>query len=813
MSFKDIVNREELEFEDREDLIKYIKKHYQYMINKKPFFQIISISGMGGMGKSRLAKQLDPILKNEYKSISDQSVFYITLEISGHDHFLTALVEIRSRINEPCPLFDYALLTYWKRTQITILNDSFLKNFSKQWKNLSDFLGEIASISNTNYSLDSILAIVEKIFYIIREKYYTSLFNKHSKKISEYSDNELKDCLAGFLGMDINRLFHDKNLCIIIDSFNQYPSPDTSNWLTDLMEQANTGLFIIFGREAITYPGEIKKYVKKKSIKVLPNANACKLLKSNIPNADSSLINHLLKITECIPIYLDLAIRTYKNPFLKEKIYDENLIFMYKNKTDFTYAFFSHLKSSHQNFLLVLSFLQLFDLEIYSYIITICPDASITEYQDINSLSIISNVESSCGFFKVHDVLNTNVILVLDKSIRKYLFEKYLNHIVSKTILYASDSQKIILYKHILKMIVKNKFILNTKNTELVLDLFFSLKQTVRTLLPTELDIVNTYKPLDEINYLTRAVMLERENTLARLNYLKNINFKNNSLGKHNKSLNIIYGFLKMWCGNDKPLVQYLSSSYPLLDDTEIREWYYAQTVIFWADHLTITGKFVTAEKVLCGFKQKLQNYPEQDNSIFQVKRHTGHLFRFNMFMEKANVEYFSTTNTDGSFNNSYQEIYILTNLCETNCYFNPSNVYNYCYKGLKLGKNIKDLKSQAKIYYSMGIAFLHNKKYKRARKYIRKSMYLDTLDGYQLGVISSLLAFIYLQYSLRKKINSKSLELLLSKVSVYGFQYLPLAIINQNSVKIEEIHSQYEWLNFEKTVHNFRNFFLLIQH
>lgn len=60
---------------------------------------------------------------------------------------------------------------------------------------------------------------------------------------------------------------------------------------------------------------------------------------------------------------------------------------------------------------------------------------------------------------------------------------------------------------------------------------------------------------------------------------------------------------------NPKPLVEYLSNAYPLLDDTEIREWYYAQTVIFWADHLTITGKFKTAKKFYLNFKIRFKNF------------------------------------------------------------------------------------------------------------------------------------------------------------------------------------------------------------
>ena len=613
--------------------------------------------------------------------------------------------------------------------------------------------------------------------------------------------------------MDMNRIFCEKNICVFIDAYERYPSSNYVDWLMDLIEQTNTGLFIISGREIITFPEEIKEYVKPELLDSLPEESASELLKTYLPNINHAVIQHIMKITERLPIYLDLAISTYKNVYTSQNAFDENIFFMYKNKEEFTKAFFSHLKPSHKNFLLTLSFLQLFDQELYSFIITLCPDSSITDYHDFQLLSIISKVENDNNFFKVHDVLNTNVIAILDFETRFFLFHKYLKHIVSKTLFYATDMQKIILYKHILNMIIKNKFILQQEDTELVLDLFFSLKQTLHTLLPTGIIEMDTYEPLNEINYFTKAISNEREDTLTRLGYLQQIDFKHNLLGKHQKSLNIIYGFLTQWTGNAQPLVDYLSEAYPSLNDTEIREWYYAQTVIFWADHLTIIGKFETAKQVLLNFREKLLDFPDQENSIFQTTRHIGHLFRFNMFLEDANQEYCSTMDEASHFKNVFQEIYIVTNICETNCYLSPDIVYKYCYRGLRLGNNLKDLKSQAKIYYSMGIAAIHKKKYKRARKYIRKSMYLDTLDGYELGVLSSMLANIYMQFALGTPLQSQAFEKFLSKVSVYSFQALPLSLIKGDNDRVNAIGEQYEWLDYNTTVQTFKKFLAAIRH
>lgn len=481
MSFNDIINKQTLEFEDRDFFFEEIKNYYQQMQYKKPFFKVVSISGMGGIGKTRLINELISVIKKTYSNDPDQIILHITLEISGSDFFY-ALTKLRGEIKEVCPLFDYAFLNYWKQTQISKLDSSFMSVFQNQWIEAINMTGSMFSIpiKSASISLDIILQIVEKVFTCVKEKYYANFFQKRSKKISDYSVDELKECLAGFLGMDINRIFCEKNLCVFIDSYQRYPSSNYVDWLMDLIEQANTGLFIVSGRETIAFPDKLGVHSKSYPLNALPMVNAEQLLKRYLPDLSNLEINRILKVTECLPIYLDLAISTYKNIHINKSMVDKNHFFMYQTKEELIKAFFNHLTPSHQQFFLTLSFLQIFDLELYSYIISLCPYSSVTDYEDFKSFSIISKIENDNDFFKVHDVLNTNVIAILDEDIRKILFHKYLEHIVSKTIFFITDTQKIILYKHILNMVINNNFILQQADEELILDFFFSLKQTLQ---------------------------------------------------------------------------------------------------------------------------------------------------------------------------------------------------------------------------------------------------------------------------------------------------------------------------------------------
>ena len=189
MGFKDIINKEKLLFKDRETFIQNIKTYYQNMKNQKPFFQIVPISGMGGVGKTRLLNELISILKEAYSSDSNQAIFKITLEIAGSDSFLNALTKLRAQIKDVCPLFDYTFLVYWKQTQISKLDDSFMNVFTRQWADTAKKIGSMFSIpfKLASISLDTILEFLEKTFGFLKEEYYASLFKKYSKNISEYT--------------------------------------------------------------------------------------------------------------------------------------------------------------------------------------------------------------------------------------------------------------------------------------------------------------------------------------------------------------------------------------------------------------------------------------------------------------------------------------------------------------------------------------------------------------------------------------------------------------------------------------------------
>ena len=611
------------------------------------------------------------------------------------------------------------------------------------------------------------------------------------------------------MGIELNRLFYTKHLMVIVDAYEKYDSSSFVDWLASLISQTYTGIFIVSSREnlfdgARNFSADI---LKTEQIERLPPEKVRSLLEQELPFVADSFIEHLIDITDCVPIYLDLAVNTYRNMRKQDQDRQTSATFMFHDKNDLVRQFFYHLKDGEQQFMMTLSLVQLFNQDIFEYFAEHLHEINPFAYNKIRSLSLVSNVETDSNFYKIHDVITTNVRTLLEPSERYRIFQMYLCFIHNKLILLSSGTQKVTLYKHLLNMVIQNQFELGETETEQLLDIFFDLKQAMSDVDFSGIKGFSQYKPLWDIYYFTLAVYCEREDTLVRLTWLNHISETGCRFGKHKKSFAIIRGYLNEWCGNHSYMKTALEWVEPALQNIEVREWYYAQAKIFRGDYLTITGDFKNAECILKEFLQSIQKFPERENSIFQAKRHLGHLYRFNLMVEKANHHYLSTRDDHAKYGTTIQEIYIVTNLCEANCFLSPEIVLENCYHGLELGKSLHDLKSIAKIYYSMAITQLHYKKYKRARKYIHKSLRYNQMDGYQLGLLFPLLAEVFLCRCCQHPLNTKSFDRLLDQVQVYGFLKLPIAMLKQDMSSIQEIQRQYQWLNFHETLTSYRSF------
>ena len=127
-------------------------------------------------------------------------------------------------------------------------------------------------------------------------------------------------------------------------------------------------------------------------------------------------------------------------------------------------------------------------------------------------------------------------------------------------------------------------------------------------------------------------------------------------------------------------------------------------------DYYVTQGNFNCALNELSTYKKLLTNTSVYyNNHLFQVNRHLGHMYRFNLFCEEAMLQYQAALDSTKE-PSELQKVYIYTNFAETASLFNYGFLKeNYCLY-LQLCKKHNDLKSLAKIYNSASILFIKNK-------------------------------------------------------------------------------------------------------
>lgn len=799
-------DNKEIHFIDRNNICSLIEKAYSEASKDSTYFKIICIYGIGGIGKSRILKEN---LKN--MCIPKAKPIYITLEITHRDDLLDILIKFRKALPKKYfyPLFDYAMLILWNNLNVSQLNDEFL-SFTKN--NIVEFLKTAvdATLSPiTGLSITSVIDLFLRSYNKLKKIYSCHQVNKILDNINNMQTYDLLQNLPLLLGKDIHRVFLDKSLIMVVDAFKNYSQSitDTASWLISIIQNIQYGLFIITSREKIILPEDLKKYTVCREISELPEKEVEKELLKQFKEYPE-LVENIITTTNCIPIYLDLAIQTVNK--ISEKRISKNQI-LFKEKKDIIHQFLAHLSEQEQKSIMVLSIVQIFDDLIFEHLVKdLNLQIEVLEYDTICNRTLIRNLENDNYFYKIHDIVCDNISIIANQFYRERVLKSYLSYIHLRGSKIYSDIQTNMLFKHILTLFIKFDITLSQEYNEALLDIFFVIKEAN---IPFDCFEIIGFEQNDNFKFLfnfIRAISEERANSSIRLQWLNGIDENLCCFGKHIKSLQLMKAYLRGLCEGAQYLKSTVTTINSSLTKVEVNEWYYGQAKIFFGDCYISYGQFTTGLSELQEYQKLLPNLVGKENHSFQVVRHIAHGYRFNMMLDKADELYSDLIYKKDTLATPLQKVYILTNLCETNCYFNPDKVISIQREALDLSNNLDDLKSKGKIYYSLAIVWIIKKKYKRAKKCIHKSLYFNQQDGYLAGKLYAHMANAYYEYSVAHNISKNTLHIIrhiLEKIQVYSYFELPLSIMSEEYNKLPLIRNSYEWIDFDYTAIQYRLF------
>lgn len=801
----------ELDFIDRKIYKTLITDAYIYISKYPTEFKIIFLHGPGGFGKTALLQACREEMRNPMAKPID-----ISLEITSKDDEFDILIKFRKALPQKylCPLFDYTMQFLWNSLNTSQLDDEFL-DFTKNslWQFIKYGTDIVVTASPVPFATASFTDLINEAYKKIKKLYGKYSINKLLDGIEYMQPHDLIQLLPRLLGIDIHRAMLKDTLVFIIDSYSQYSRHlvDTSGWLITLIQNIGYGLFVITSRENISWPEAMKKYIVSKELDKLPETEVRKELVKQFEFCPT-VIENIIQVTGCIPIYLDLAIKSLQN---NKSQAQTNSLFFFESKKDIIYKFLIHLPEDEKEVITTLAIVQIFNQKIFEYLVKdLQLSISILRFSDICQRSLIRSSEADTSFYKTHEVISKNISWLTNKDTVQRIFESYLMIIRKRVIYNCTNNQVNMLFKHIISLIINNNLSVTIQDTEKILDIYFVIKES---LLPFDCDDIQgmaSYGPLKNIYFFIKALSKERENSHVRLRWLNNIQ-NSDKFGKHVYSLRLMKGYLQALCKDTQYLKNVVEQINLSLTPLDKQEWYYGQTKIFYGDCEISYGNFQSGISELNTYKSLLPDLIGKENDAFQVTRHIAHGYRFNMFLDEAEALYRSLIEGENITPTPLQNVYILTNLCETCCYFKSNLVVELSIKALELAEKFNDLKSKGKIHYSLAIAYLVQQRYELIEEHIANSLFYNEQDGYQAGQLYAYMARSYYEYARYGNVSEHTLtqiEDIQNKIHVYGYFSLPLALMQQEYWKLKQIRVAYEWIDFDKTALTYRNFLDNIQ-
>lgn len=811
-SLKDLfATPKERTFTDRAEILELLNEALNKLNEGSNVFQVFSIHGIGGIGKTRLVKEFTKI-------ISPEPVVFVSFEIEKRSEVINNLYKIRKEIDYSCPFFDFALLRYWEMTNPTVLNDQFMDMFQKNFfLSILDFAAELAEIPvgtlGSEFTLPPIItpsAIIDFMNALCRrvpQFKHSSLFSA----ISSTSADKLVEKLPTLLGLEIGQLISVGKILTPIFVFDSYqesqPYSESEEWLYQLIKGACRGVYIVTSREALHWE-ESSEHLIVHNLECYPEDDARKLLEETIINRPD-LVDQIIESTQCVPIYIDLALNVYES---EKTVVGEVLVekALFSDRHKLVHHFINHMKPSWQSVVLDLATIRIFNYGIFEHLVK-CNmlDCAPYEYSTIIQSNLFSYISESKNnnLYKLHDVFCKDAMSGRPASECYSIYRCYLDYLCYRRDILAQDKNGTTLaalFQNAVYLAIEleerllleeNVSSIDQSVVEQILDIFFTLVANKVRFVPTSFENVKTetMRKVCQFVYIKTYEKLNTRQTLDALIRLGDVS----CFGKHTLSYEAVLFYTKSLAGHYNELEAWVNQIDSKLDDRAKCEWFYNRIKIYQADCYMLNGQFKSALESLI----LLNNGYVSAEDHYSIDRTIGHIQRFNFQLVESQKTY-SSLMKDYHNNSVYRE-YLAANLAEVQCFFPDDNFIKRNNKVLLSMETPYNVKNKGKVLYALAIANTVKKHYRTAQSQINECIDINHKDGYQSGELFAYMAQAYLDYARIGVVTQNTInqiDHLLICNGAYTYFRLQLAIMSGNTSQVSYIGEKYDWIDFAHT-------------
>lgn len=287
---------------------------------------VLNFYGIGGIGKTRLIKEIRRRLREEQPSVAHAQ---LDMRIGAHRHPATALMGLRTVLHDDFgmrfPTFEIAFAAYWKLVHPhSPLRRSELP-FMMEGEVAGDILGALADVP--------VVGVVARIPRVLGKagraagQWWTRRGNEELRHIAALDNpHEVEEWLPAFWGADLRASLEDdytRRVVLFLDTFEalwegrnerQRGSPP-DDWVRDWAAHLSGALVVTAGRGQLRWTEDDPTWdglIEQHRVDVLTSNESEELLRI-AGVAEDKVRAAIVERSGGLPYYLDLAVGTYES--------------------------------------------------------------------------------------------------------------------------------------------------------------------------------------------------------------------------------------------------------------------------------------------------------------------------------------------------------------------------------------------------------------------------------------------------------------------------------------------------------------------
>jgi len=428
------------EFIDREEAKKIYRSKLES--NDKDY-NVVVFYGVGGIGKSKLRKEICRIHEEEYKN---SLIMYLDFNSADDRNLGSGILKLVDSCNVKIDFkcFELAYALYFRKK-----HPSLTYGRGKELVAENTFVGiglNILSIIDSGIT-STATEIVEKSIRAISNRTIDKEVKDELKRFDKYSITEMEEMLPLFFQYDLISFLNkhqDTKVLLVFDSFEvlnenvieQIHRSKNERWVQEIIsyfdaEQFPNLLITIFGRDEIEWDEEWKEILVQYPLKEFDVIYAKEYLeKAGVEEA--AIINSIVKSSKGYPFLLYLSLETYANiknrgsvPIVKdfEGTYPEIIE-----------RFLYNLDKDTVEVLRIISIPNYYNTEIFGKLThELNISFPLTEFEQFNKYSFVSLDEREKEYY-IHDLMRKGIlertsdmlIMSTHRILKEYYVEKTL---------------------------------------------------------------------------------------------------------------------------------------------------------------------------------------------------------------------------------------------------------------------------------------------------------------------------------------------------------------------------------------------------